>query len=82
MPPIQLKMVQVPAYVKTKYGLTITGRTAYNWVKVGLRNESLQTMTIKNPKITHKYPTIQVTTEKWVDEFITRTGVFANATPT
>lgn len=71
MPPRPLKIPEVPAYVLAKHGCTVSKVTVYNWIKQGVKQESLE---IKTRKLV-KYPFLEMyTTDRWVDEFLQRTG--------
>lgn len=70
-PPHQLKIGQVPKYLKNKYDLDVTRQTVYNWISKGLRNDSLQYVMVKG-KPTSRHPHVRVTTEEWVDSFLRR----------
>lgn len=72
-PPTTLRLNAVPAYLLREYGATTTSQTVRNWVKLGYKNESLQTRQVKSGVLTR--PWIMVTTEEWVDEFIIRCGL-------
>ena len=73
-PPKMMTLGQVPKYLKERYGMTLTRQSIYNWVKKGLRDDTLQTITIKG-KPTSIHPTTIVTTEAWVDTFLRRCGI-------
>lgn len=73
-PPSPIKLLDVPAFLKQRYNLDISRQTVYNWTKDGLRNEKLQTTTIKG-KPTGRYPQVRVTTAAWIATFLLRCGV-------
>jgi hypothetical protein len=73
-PPKMMTLGQVPKYLKERYRMAITRQSVYNWVKKGLRDDTLQTITIKG-KPTSIHPTTIVTTEAWVDTFLRRCGI-------
>lgn len=74
-PPEKLTIAQAVAYMKKTHRLTVTTKTVYNWTQRGLGDETLSSRLINNPVKTHKHRKIKVTTSKWIDEFLTRTGV-------
>jgi len=57
----------VPAYLKLRYGVTVTRQTVYNWMNVGRQNIRLRTAT-KSPVDTKPH-----TTWEWVRDFLAKT---------
>lgn len=77
-PPTRLKIAEIPAYVEKTHGLKISKQTAYNWMNKGMRDETLQFITVPG-KRNSKHPNVRVTTTEWVDDFCNRTGIVGQA---
>lgn len=75
MPPVTITVAQTVKYVTTKYGFTVTPKTVRHWMRRGLKKDTLSHQIIPSKLPTMARTGIMVTTEKWVDEFFTRTGV-------
>jgi hypothetical protein len=73
-PPQILKIGQVPKYLMTRYQFAVSRQSVYNWISKGLKHEYLQFTYVKSHP-TAKHPTIRVTTARWVDEFLRRSGI-------
>jgi hypothetical protein len=69
----QIRICEIPGYVKARYGFTLSRQSAYNWCKKGVRCEQLEYTTIPNPSSSEKNKFIRVTTTDAVDEFLRRT---------
>lgn len=77
-PPKTIKLLDVPKFLMERYALEVTRQTVYNWTKRGLRNERLQTTTVKG-KLTSRHPEVRVTTAAWIAAFILRCGIPVSA---
>lgn len=70
-PPKTMKIQDIVPYVLEHYGMTISRVTAYNWLKIGMRDETLHYVTVKGPP-NRKHKRVMVTTKTDVDEFLAR----------
>lgn len=86
-PPTRIKIRDLPLHIKMRYGRKVSFKTCYNWCVLGYKNESLQWTAMPKKSFPNPYfPDVQTfpygrktcmtTTDKWVDEFIQRTGMF------
>jgi hypothetical protein len=73
----QLTFGQVVAYIKRKYGMTVTRQSIYNWTNpsMGVNDEHLKFQSITSPTPTNPNRVLKVTTESEVDTFLMRSSL-------
>ena len=74
--PSLMKVDAALAYLRNRYGMTVTRRTLYNWVKLGVRGVKLQHSGVPNPLgPTCKDPVVLALTAQQIETFLASVGV-------
>lgn len=72
--PQLMKVGDVIAYIREKYGMEITRMTVYNWMKAGRHGEVLDFFATKAGP-SSPFKTVKVTTPEKVDAFLRCSGI-------
>jgi hypothetical protein len=69
-----MKVAAVPDLVELRTGSRPTVQTVYNWINIGVKGEKLKIVWGKrNAKSV--FPDVRLTTQQWVDDFISKVGM-------
>lgn len=70
----ELKIADIPEYLRSKYSIDVTRQTVYNWIKSGRNGEKLQVTAHENDASSRFRSTLYAA-EADVDDFISRSGL-------